>query len=78
MAIQHMIIMFATSPFGWIGGILSGLNRAYPFMLNILLLAAGIAVTLLYYSRNAETLAPAPAGTGETTETGEDGTGSSD
>ncbi|MDR2100993.1 MAG: MFS transporter, partial [Treponema sp.] len=24
MAIQHMIIMFVTSPFGWIGGLLSG------------------------------------------------------
>ncbi|MDR2746671.1 MAG: MFS transporter [Treponema sp.] len=54
MAIQHMIIMFATSPFGWIGGILSGYNRAFPFMLNIVLLSAGIAVTLLYYSRNSE------------------------
>jgi hypothetical protein len=49
MAIQHMIIMFATAPFGWIGGILSGLNRAFPFMLNIVLLTAGIGVTILYY-----------------------------
>jgi hypothetical protein len=54
MAIQHMIIMFATAPFGWIGGILSGLNRAFPFMLNIVLLTAGIGVTLLYYRRNKE------------------------
>jgi hypothetical protein len=54
MAIQHMIIMFATSPFGWIGGILSGLNRAYPFVLNIALLVTGIAVTLLHYRGNRE------------------------
>ncbi|MDR1048107.1 MAG: MFS transporter [Treponema sp.] len=54
MAIQHMIIMFATSPFGWIGGILSGINRSFPFMLNIILLATGIVVTLLYYHRNPE------------------------
>ncbi|MDR0400180.1 MAG: MFS transporter [Treponema sp.] len=54
MAIQHMIIMFATSPFGWIGGILSGVNRAYPFMLNIALLSAGIAATLLYYRKNSD------------------------
>jgi MFS family permease len=52
MAIQHMIIMFATTPFGWIGGILSGMNRAFPFILNIALLAAGIAATVLYYHRN--------------------------
>jgi MFS family permease len=52
MAIQHMIIMFATSPFGWIGGILSGLSRALPFVLNICLLFTGIGVTLFYYSMN--------------------------
>lgn len=51
MAIQHMIIMIATTPFGWIGGILSGINRAFPFVLNIALLAAGIVVTLAYYRR---------------------------
>jgi hypothetical protein len=60
MAIQHMIIMFATAPFGWIGGILSGLDRAFPFMLNILLLAAGICATLVYYRRNSEDQGSAP------------------
>jgi MFS family permease len=49
MAIQHMIIMFATSPFGWIGGILSGISRNLPFALNICLLFTGFAVTLIYY-----------------------------
>jgi MFS family permease len=52
MAIQHMIIMFATTPFGWIGGILSGMNRGFPFVLNIVLLAAGLGVTLFYYHYN--------------------------
>jgi MFS family permease len=54
MAIQHMIIMFATSPFGWIGGILSGISRNLPFVLNIFLLTAGIIITLVYYSRNPD------------------------
>jgi MFS family permease len=54
MAIQHMIIMLATTPFGWIGGILSGMNRAFPFMLNIVLLAAGIMVTAWYYHKNPQ------------------------
>jgi MFS family permease len=49
MAIQHMIIMLATAPFGWIGGLLSGLSRALPFALNILLLCAGIIATLRFY-----------------------------
>jgi MFS family permease len=54
MAIQHMIIMFATAPFGWIGGLLSGISRDLPFVLNIGLLLIGIAVTLIYYVLNPE------------------------
>jgi MFS family permease len=53
MAIQHMIIMFSTAPFGWIGGLLSGISRNLPFVLNIALLAAGILVTLFYYAGNS-------------------------
>jgi hypothetical protein len=49
MAIQHMIIMFSTSPFGWIGGILSGISRNLPFVLNMALLLAGMITTLVYY-----------------------------
>ncbi|MDR1286240.1 MAG: MFS transporter [Treponema sp.] len=52
MSIQHMIIMFATSPFGWIGGILSGISRSLPFVLTICMLLAGAAVTALYYGFN--------------------------
>jgi len=49
MAIQHMIIMFATSPFGWISGLLSGLSRTLPFLLTSCILACGLAVTTAYY-----------------------------
>jgi MFS family permease len=49
MAIQHMIIMGATAPFGWIGGLLSGVSRSLPFALNIALLCAGIVASLVYY-----------------------------
>jgi MFS family permease len=52
MALQHMIIMFATSPFGWIGGFLSELSKVFPFVLNICLLGAGFLVTLIYYAKN--------------------------
>jgi MFS family permease len=55
MAIQHMIIMFSTAPFGWIGGLLSGVSRNFPFVLNIALLVTGILVTLFYYARNSQT-----------------------
>jgi MFS family permease len=54
MAIQHMIIMFATAPFGWIGGLLSGRSRNLPFVLNIGLLLIGITVTLVYYFLNPQ------------------------
>jgi hypothetical protein len=49
MAIQHMIIMFATSPFGWIGGLLSSVSRSLPFVLTMVILLSGIVVTLVFY-----------------------------
>jgi len=52
MAILHMIIMAATSPFGWIGGILSSLSRNLPFALNLFLLAVGFGITLIFYRKD--------------------------
>ncbi|MDR2103935.1 MAG: MFS transporter [Treponema sp.] len=54
MAIQHMIIMFATSPFGWIGGVLSDISRILPFILSICLLGTGITATCIYYRKNPD------------------------
>jgi len=53
MAILHMIIMAATSPFGWIGGVLSSLSRNLPFALNLFLLAAGFGITLIFYRKDS-------------------------
>jgi len=50
-AILNMIIMAATSPFGWIGGMLSGVSRNLPFILNLFLLAAGFCATCAYYGK---------------------------
>ena len=52
MAILHMVTMAATSPFGWIGGLLSEISRNLPFVLNLTLLGIGIAVTLIFYHKN--------------------------
>jgi MFS family permease len=41
MAILSVIVIICTSPFGWIAGQLSELNRALPFILNIVLFCAG-------------------------------------
>jgi len=51
MAILHMIIMAVTAPFGWIGGLLSDMSRSFPFILNIVLLMAGLLITLAYYRK---------------------------
>jgi len=54
MAIQHMIIMMITAPFGWIGGFLSDISRNLPFVLNLVLIAIGILITYLYYLKNPD------------------------
>jgi MFS family permease len=61
MAIQHMVIMAATSPFGYIGGILSNVSRSLPFVLNLGLLVIGFLVTFFYYLKNPYLPAETPA-----------------
>jgi MFS family permease len=51
LAILQMTIMFVSAPFGWIAGGLSGISRNLPFALNLVLLAAGIAITVFYYRK---------------------------
>lgn len=45
MAILYVIVVAFTSPFGWIAGMLSGIDRRLPFFLNIFLLFIGILLT---------------------------------
>jgi MFS family permease len=52
-AILNMIVMAATAPFGWIGGILSGFSRNFPFVLDICLLAVGFCITIIFYLKNS-------------------------
>jgi MFS family permease len=49
MALRFMLIMMVTAPFGWIAGFLSDISRNLPFILNLFILSAGIAVTLYHY-----------------------------
>jgi hypothetical protein len=44
MAILNLVVIAGTSPFGWIGGQVSELNRRLPFVLNIVLFGAGIVL----------------------------------
>jgi MFS family permease len=41
LAILYVIVIIFTTPFGWIAGQLSEINRLLPFMLNIVLLVIG-------------------------------------
>ena len=56
IAIQQMLIMAVTSPFGWIAGILSGISRNLPFVLNLFLLALGLFATIKYYNNQKGSL----------------------
>ena len=46
-------IILLTSPFGWIAGTLSGMNKDLPFMLNIGLFATGAALAYIAGSRQS-------------------------
>ena len=43
----YMIVILFTSPFGWIAGSLSEINRSFPFILNITLFAVGAVLVYL-------------------------------
>ena len=46
-SIMYVAIILLTSPFGWIAGTLSELNKDLPFILNIALFAAGAVLAVL-------------------------------
>jgi hypothetical protein len=50
-SILYVGIIVITSPFGWIAGSLSGLDKSLPFILNIALFGAG--AVLAYLAGNA-------------------------
>jgi MFS family permease len=52
-AILYMIVIVLTSPFGWIAGQLSSLNKVLPFMLNIALYIIG-GVLVIWAARLAK------------------------
>jgi MFS family permease len=47
ISIISVIVILFTSPFGWIGGMLSQANRTYPFILNMILFSIGGLLTYL-------------------------------
>jgi hypothetical protein len=47
MGLLFVLVILLTTPFGWIGGQLSKINRALPFVLLIGLFLIGTALTLV-------------------------------
>ncbi len=56
-SIMYVGIILVTSPFGWIAGTLSGLDKTLPFVLNTVLFAIG--AVLAYLAGNASQKIPA-------------------
>jgi DHA1 family tetracycline resistance protein-like MFS transporter len=47
MAILYVMVIVFTSPFGWIAGQISAINRNLPFVMNIVLFSSGALLTYL-------------------------------
>lgn len=47
LSILYVIVIVMTTPFGWVAGQLSEINRTYPFILNLVMLAAGGFLVIL-------------------------------
>lgn len=60
LSILSVGIILLTSPFGWIAGTFSEINKDWPFILNIVLFAAGALLAYLAGSRKS----PAPEAAG--------------
>jgi MFS family permease len=61
MAVLYLIMLAFTSPFGWIAGQASQINRSLPFVINIVLFTVG-ALLAFVASRRAGPAAGEPAG----------------
>lgn len=51
MALLQTTVMLVSVPFGYIGGLLSDIDRALPFVLNIGLLFLGIVTTTIFFRK---------------------------
>lgn len=57
MALLYLVVLVATTPFGWIAGEASQLNRSLPFVINITLVVLGALLAYAASRRNLPTSA---------------------
>jgi MFS family permease len=60
-SILYVGIILLTSPFGWIAGNLSSMNKDFPFILNMLLFGAGAVLAYMAGSKKRFAVEPAEA-----------------
>ena len=60
MALLYMVVIGCTSPFGWIAGEISGINRNLPFILNIVLFIVGGILAYVASRRSYEDMPTTP------------------
>lgn len=53
MAILQTTVMLVSVPFGFLGGLLSDISKALPFVMSVALLLLGVLATALFYRRTA-------------------------
>jgi MFS family permease len=58
MAILYLVMLTATTPFGWIAGQASQINRSLPFVINIVLYSIGAVLAFVASRRAATPVAP--------------------
>jgi hypothetical protein len=63
LSILYVCIILLTSPFGWIAGTLSGLDKSLPFVLNIVLFSTGAVLAYLAGQASQKQLAAEAAAT---------------
>jgi hypothetical protein len=47
MALLYLVVLAISTPFGWIAGRLSEINRVLPFLINICLYGFGVVMVFL-------------------------------
>lgn len=60
-SLLHVGIILVSSPFGWIAGSLSDIDKAWPFILNLALLVGGALLAYIAGTRRLAAAAPASA-----------------
>ena len=60
VSIAHVVVIACTTPFGWVAGLMSEKSPINPFVMNVVLLAIGMALVSRLRGTGADTAEAAP------------------